>query len=351
MKSTTLQFTGTTREYFGIWIVNLLLSIVTLGIYYPWAKVRYKKYFYQHTLLDEVGFDYHANPVTILKGWAIAITLFIVFQLASNFSIVANAIVSILLVFFTPWLVTRGMRFNARNSSYRGLRFNFNGSLAKATLYFVLLPSLLFITFGLAYPLIQQRMTRFKRNHYFYGTERFHLSASTSDFYTIYFKLVGLVIATYLIIGLSMTMFGPINLPDFETMLPTKTFTTFDGLGSLTTISSVLAIIAPYLLFFAFIKARTANLVWNTTTIAQFSFKSTQRARDIAWLYLTNTLSVIFTLGLATPWAQVRLARYRLEHLALVGETNWSALIGEQQTAVNAIGEEVADFFDIDIGL
>ena len=57
-KKTPVVFTGNAREYFGIWIVNLLLSILTLGIYSAWAKVRRKKYFYQHTLIDGAGFDY-----------------------------------------------------------------------------------------------------------------------------------------------------------------------------------------------------------------------------------------------------------------------------------------------------
>jgi hypothetical protein len=35
-----LHFTGSGAEYFGIWIVNLLLTILTLGIYSAWAKVR-----------------------------------------------------------------------------------------------------------------------------------------------------------------------------------------------------------------------------------------------------------------------------------------------------------------------
>jgi len=33
-------FHGTGREYFKIWIVNLVLTIATLGIYAAWAKVR-----------------------------------------------------------------------------------------------------------------------------------------------------------------------------------------------------------------------------------------------------------------------------------------------------------------------
>ena len=44
------SFTGNASEYFGIWIVNLLLSIVTFGIYTAWAKVRRLRYFYGNTL-------------------------------------------------------------------------------------------------------------------------------------------------------------------------------------------------------------------------------------------------------------------------------------------------------------
>ena len=49
------QFTGKTGEYFGIWIVNLFLTIVTLGIYSAWAKVRKKRYFYANTIIDGAG--------------------------------------------------------------------------------------------------------------------------------------------------------------------------------------------------------------------------------------------------------------------------------------------------------
>ena len=60
------QFTGKGSEYFSIWIVNLLLSIVTLGIYSAWAKVRREQYFHRNTLLDEQPFDYTGNPRSIL---------------------------------------------------------------------------------------------------------------------------------------------------------------------------------------------------------------------------------------------------------------------------------------------
>ena len=47
-----LRFVGSGSEYFRIWIVNLLLTILTLSLYYPFAKVRRMRYFHGAT---EVG--------------------------------------------------------------------------------------------------------------------------------------------------------------------------------------------------------------------------------------------------------------------------------------------------------
>lgn len=53
MQRYTPQFRGTAKEYFKIWIVNVLLSIVTFGIYSAWAAVRTRRYFYGNTVLSE----------------------------------------------------------------------------------------------------------------------------------------------------------------------------------------------------------------------------------------------------------------------------------------------------------
>ena len=62
------EFTGKGWEYFRIWIVNLLLTILTLGVYSAWAKVRRLQYFYRNTRLDGASFEYHGTPIAILKG-------------------------------------------------------------------------------------------------------------------------------------------------------------------------------------------------------------------------------------------------------------------------------------------
>src|SRR6185295_361544 len=67
-QSLQFQFTGKGGEYFAIWIVNLLLTIITFGIYSPWAKVRREQYFHRNTLLDGHAFDYTGQPIKILIG-------------------------------------------------------------------------------------------------------------------------------------------------------------------------------------------------------------------------------------------------------------------------------------------
>jgi hypothetical protein len=51
------EFGGSGLEYFKIWLVNGILTILTLGIYSAWAKVRRKKYIYGSVRLKGAGFE------------------------------------------------------------------------------------------------------------------------------------------------------------------------------------------------------------------------------------------------------------------------------------------------------
>ena len=105
--STCFEFTGNAKEWFGIWIVNLLLSLVTIGIYSAWAKVRSKKYFYRNTHVEGRNFDYHATGGQILKGRLIVIAAIICFQIILALLPVIGIILLIALIFFYPWLLIR----------------------------------------------------------------------------------------------------------------------------------------------------------------------------------------------------------------------------------------------------
>src|ERR1700704_5977764 len=122
------EFTGSTGQYFRIWIVNLALTVVTLGIYSAWAKVRKRRYFYSHTRIDGEGFEYRANPIAILKGRLIAVALFAAFSVVGQFAPLYIWVLYLVLLVFGPWLVVRSLAFNAYNTAYRNVRLRFDGT-------------------------------------------------------------------------------------------------------------------------------------------------------------------------------------------------------------------------------
>src|ERR1700730_5174402 len=89
-----LHFTGRGAEYFGIWIVNLLLTIVTLGIYSAWARVRRLQYFYRHTEVAGSSFDFHGSPIRILIGRVVALVMLIGY----NYSVRLHSPLTIVIV-------------------------------------------------------------------------------------------------------------------------------------------------------------------------------------------------------------------------------------------------------------
>jgi uncharacterized membrane protein YjgN (DUF898 family) len=118
-----IRFTGSGSEYFRIWIVNLLLSILTLGIYSAWAKVRRLKYFYGNTLVADSPLDYHGTPLAILKGRIVAVVLFAAWSGVQRFG--SEALVGLVFIcgmVILPWLLVRSLRFQFINTSYRGVR-------------------------------------------------------------------------------------------------------------------------------------------------------------------------------------------------------------------------------------
>lgn len=78
------EFTGSTREYFRLWVVNLLFTLVSFGVFSAWAKVRKKKYFYGNTRLDGDSLDYFGQPLAILKGRVVAVAVLVVYAFATE---------------------------------------------------------------------------------------------------------------------------------------------------------------------------------------------------------------------------------------------------------------------------
>jgi uncharacterized membrane protein YjgN (DUF898 family) len=151
-----------------------LLTIVTLGIYSAWAKVRTTGYFYSHTRLDNTSFEYLGDPVAILKGRLIAFGVLILYiVVTTQLYPVTEPLFVLVLVVAMPWLVVQALRFRARNSAYRNIRFDFEDSYREAIAVFIGLPLLAVVTLGLAYPYFVFRKNEFVVRNSGYGATHF----------------------------------------------------------------------------------------------------------------------------------------------------------------------------------
>ena len=79
-----VEFTGSGREYFRVWIVNLLLSIVTLGLYTPWARRRTAQYFFGHTLVAGSPLEFTAQQRRMVVGFLVVVLLTLAYKLAAS---------------------------------------------------------------------------------------------------------------------------------------------------------------------------------------------------------------------------------------------------------------------------
>ena len=370
------EFTGKAGEYFSIWIVNVLLTILTLGIYSAWAKVRTNQYFYGNTRLDGNTFRYLADPKQILKGRIIAVAFFAVYYFSGLISPLAAGISLLVLVLLMPALIVMSMSFQLKNTAYRNIKFKFEKNYKKAYMVFILPililgPYFIFITLFqpeelavqqqempkhllimlagfpllimLLFPWWEYMITGFKVNHSNFGTADFTFGAKKRQYYFLYLKpFLGIVLVGVLFAVIAGAIAG---------------YTKASGATESTNASPIVTIAMPFLLvifylwFFAYLQARRTNLVFNNVSIDGHQLTSKLGVMYMMYLYATNTLAMALSLGLLMPWAKIRTARYRASVTAIEPSGDFDGFIGAQANPQSALGEEMGDIFDLDLGL
>lgn len=372
VRTTRFQFTGSGGEYFSIWIVNLLLSIITFGIYSAWAKVRREQYFHRNTLLDDQPFDYTGDAVRILLGRIVALVVIGGGTMLQEVNVALALGVTAFFALAFPWVMVRSMRFRARNTRYRNLSFQFSGTTAQAFqayfwIYVVVIPVAvamiwmgpelremdahpnvvdkaeamrIFGVIGIAFaistvlflalwPLYQCRIKAFLHRHLHYGNAQGGFDAQPGQFYGALFRMVGVSVLVLVLFGVIAVLAKTLHQP------------------------WLLILVYP-LMFLpqaAYTVALT-NLTYDHVAMGELRFTSDMQVASYAWLLLSNMLLLLFTLGLAWPWIMVRLARYRLEHMAMVAApAAVDEIVGVAGENPSAFGEEAAEFLDFDISL
>lgn len=340
LRQVPVLFHGNTKEFFSIWIVNLLLTIVTLGIYSAWAKVRTNRYFYGNTEIDGHRFAYLATPIQILKGRIIAVVLFATYFVVSSINPLAGTVLAILLALAMPYFVIMSHRFRMRMTAYRNVRFNFAGRYGTAFLLFVVLPICSVFTLYLLFPYVLKKIDEFLVNETGFGDRKFTTALSPGEYYAT-------AILTVLIAG-GIFFIGSIALGG----LSGASGGFASGGFSLFSIGIFAMYLLAYAVSSAFYAARIRNHIFAKTELADVAtFSSDMGAGDLIVLRLTNVLATVFTLGMAIPWVKVRTAQFyaAATHVSILEGIN--SVVEEQHSNAGALGEEASNLFDLDIAL
>jgi uncharacterized membrane protein YjgN (DUF898 family) len=378
----SIRFVGSGSEFFRIWIVNLLLTLVTLGLYYPFAKVRRLRYFHGATEVGEHPLAFHADPWKMLRGYVLVALMLAAYSGAGHFSPTAGLIAFLIVGALWPALWHSSMRFRLANTSWRGLHMRYSGTRGQAYAVMAvplamagalvllalfagpeapppaerpgrppelsavqwalaLLPSVLALVLG---PLFLWLLKRQQHNHYGWGGEGTRFTVGLGSFYLLMLKVLGVSILVAFVFGIGAAIVAAAGVGSGAQ----------GSMGGLA-VMFILAMLA-YLVLLSvlggYFTARLQNTVWNGTTSQHLRFESTLKARALAGLWLKNAVLVVGTLGLYFPFAQIASARLRLQAVTVHASVDPALMVSAGRSIdESAAGDAAGDLFGIDIGL
>ncbi len=309
-----LSFHGAGASLLGIHIVNMFLTIITLGTYYFWAKVRVRNYLLSQTEFAGDRFAYHGTGRELLFGFLKAVVFigvpFVLLRLGID--IVARGPVAravggglsyLALLVFLAFATIGARRYRLSRTSWRGVRFSFRGRLLEFLKLFVGGSLLSTITLGLYYPFFDTRRHGFLVSRSYFGSQKFSFDGRGKD------------------------LFGRFLLAILLS-LPTL------GLG-----------------WFWYL-ARKQRYFWDHTSFDAARFQCAITGGRLLALNLGNALLLVLTLGFGWPWVVVRNARFACRYITLEGSVDLTKVQQEAQ-AVSTTGEGLAGILDagFDLGV
>jgi uncharacterized membrane protein YjgN (DUF898 family) len=357
-----VEFAGDAAEFARLWYVNLLCTLLSLGLYSPWAKVSVARYIASRTLVGGVPLCYHGKPFPILKGRLAAAAILLLAFAAYTALPVLKPVLILAAILIAPWFLVQTFRFRARNYSFRGLRFDFQARYAMA--YLAVLPLaawpameiasrvlggwlpgaaaalgevlLPFILFTFLFPLAMAAFTRLRLEGMRYGSARFALDATARDFYKVYWRSVGPVALGILSLAavVVVTIQALTNDSDVAFLTQAAAFAAAGSMG------------------LGYSRARRFNLSAHRLVVnGRIRFRCTLEPKALAYLYLRNAAWIMATLGLAIPWRRIRTLSLRASHVTVYVDGGFGAIHRKHAATPGAFGEELAEGLQLELSL
>lgn len=328
------SFHGTGGALWRVQIVTMLLTLVTFGIYYPWAKTRVRQFMFAQTEFDGDRFAYHGTGKELFRGAFKASLIFGFPVMALNsiaaaagggvVTLVANLLVMAFTFAFLPMAIVGARRYRLSRTSWRGIRFSFRGHTKTFMGFFAKWMILSGVTLGLYYPILIARRHAFLTENSYFGNARFGFDGAPRALFRSFLRVLLVVFGA----GILAAVFAPLAPP----------------LAPIVLLLGIAGGIAQWIGFVA----EKRRYFWDHTTVANARFRSSITAGALAKLWAVNVLLLAVTLGLAAPWVRVRSARFACERLTLEGAIDPAAIVQDARDAP-ATGEALSSLLDADI--
>ncbi|MBI2347986.1 MAG: DUF898 domain-containing protein, partial [Deltaproteobacteria bacterium] len=288
-------FHGSGGTLLGIHTVNVLLTIVTLGIYSFWARVRMRGYLLSQTEFEGDRFAYHGTGRELFNGSLKAGLIFglplALLNAVPELLDAGNAVktAAALLIYglfmvFLPFAMVGSRRYRLSRTSWRSIRFSFRGRVLDFIKLFIGGSLLSLVTLGVYYPIFEVRRYAFMISHSYFGNEKFEFDGQGRDLLWSYLAAVPLSLLT---------------------------------LG----------------IYWFWFLAKKQRYLMDHTSFATARFHSTVTGGALCLLYLMNLVLLLVTLGIAWPWVVARTTRFNYAYISLEGALDVAAIQQEAQTA------------------
>ena len=395
-----LEFTGSGGEYFRVWIVNVLLSIVTLGFYTPWARKRTAQYFYSHTLVAGSPLEFTAQQRRMVMGFVLLVMITLAYNIAARTG--QDTTVGLFLLggaVLAPFIWASAMRFRLGATRWRGLRLQFTAGWKEVYLASWPVFALALVWFGVFFGMQmlapeltdalqavesearKPRLPSFTpamvgllvlglvltvlcviRLEYNYksllvlraqvGSERGRWKPVYMDFVKVWLATVAVFIVTAVVMWIAMLVVA-------GSSIAVLIASAGKGMGLWLFVIIIAAFVGGIFLIFlasvparAYREARMFQLMWNNIGVSHLArFKCHMTSGRYVWLRIKNMLLTLITLGLYRPFARVSEYRMKVESVTLhvKGGVDQVAGVMVRQQTQGGLGDALADAAGLDL--
>ncbi|MEX2200134.1 MAG: DUF898 family protein [Dongiaceae bacterium] len=380
------EYDGRLGPLYWLFLKNLLLSIVTFGIYRFWGRTNIRRYIWSNTRFLSDPLEYTGKGSELFAGFLIVFGILFVVSAAVNIIVVGlgpespvalilNIAFPIFIGYFVFVAQYAAQRYRLTRTVWRGLRGGMTGSAWSYGAYAFGVTLLTGLTLTIARPWARARLIERRLSNSYFGDGKITVAFSSRPLFPSYLAglatfLVGAGLVGYLVyVALSGT-----DIVDRFTELfamnggdggggsdggsrdetsgrkTTKAADEVEIAQLIFTVLGLYVLVAVILLVysaicFAWFDAATARVTAANATFQDLRFGSSASGGQIAWLVAGNFLLILFTLYLAYPVAVQRTIRFVTRNCLVYGTLDVERL--RQTTLVKSkTGEGLLEVFD-----